>query len=518
MTAKHFRRLGTFVAVCGLAALIPGGASARNHADHDESYSTTKTPIKHVVVIFQENVSFDHYFATYPNTLPNKDGSVYFQGAAEDTPQANNLEAAGLLTNNPNSVNPFRLDRGNANTCDQNHAYTAEEAAADGGLMDKFVEMTGCTDKVVGKNSVMGYYDGNTVTALWNYAQHYAMSDNFFGSTFGPSTPGALNVVAGTTYAGILKNGSAAGNIANKASYGAVIGDPDPAGDTCSNPNRTQVTMTGQSVGDLLNQAGITWGAFMGGFANCSAIHTGVTGLSTADYIPHHAWFQYWQSTLNPNHLPPSSPALIGQTDQANHEYDLSQFYVALQNHNLPAVNYLKAIATEDGHAGYSDPLDEQIFLVNAINAIIKAGYWHDTVVIITWDDSDGWYDHQMGPIVRQSNVSDDQLLGPGNCGTPKPVDAQGDIQNGRCGMGPRIPLVVISPYSKRNYIDHSVTDFASVVRFIEDNWDLGRIGSGSGDATAGTLDGMFDFDDHAAVPRILDPTTGEIAGHSGMH
>lgn len=518
MNSKHLRRIGLLAAACATGAFIPSGAMARNQSDG--GYSATRTPIKHVVVIFQENVSFDHYFATYPHAVPNKDGSVYFQGAADDTPRANNLEAAGLLTNNPNAASPFRLDRGNANTCDQNHAYSAEEAAADGGLMDLFVEKTGCNDATFGKASVMGYYDGNTVTALWNYAQHFAMSDDFFGSTFGPSTPGALNVVSGTTYAGTVENGlSGASYIANGANFGSVIGDADPAGDNCSNPKRTQVTMTGKNVGDLLNEASITWGAFMGGFANCSASHPTVTGLpATTDYIPHHAWFQYWQSTLNANHVAPSSPAMIGMTDQANHEYDLSDFYLALQNHNLPAVSYVKAIAAEDGHAGYSDPLDEQIFLVNTVNAIVKAGYWRDTAVIITWDDSDGWYDHQMGPIVRQSNVTDDQLLGPGNCGTAKPVDAQGDIQNGRCGMGPRIPLVVISPYAKHNYMDHRVTDFSSVVRFIEDNWNLGRIGNGSDDAVAGTLNGMFDFDDRGTAPLILDPATGEIAGRGAGH
>jgi phospholipase C len=202
---------------------------------------------------------------------------------------------------------------------------------------------------------------------------------------------------------------------------------------------------------------------------------------------------------------------MIGKTDQANHEYDLSQFFLALQNHNLPAVSYVKAQAFEDGHAGYSDPLDEQAFLVNTINAIVQAGYWQDTAVIITWDDSDGWYDHQMGPIINQSNVSDDQLLGPGNCGTPKPIDATGDIQNGRCGFGPRIPLFVISPYARRNYVDHSLTDFASVVGFIEDNWNLGRIGNGSVDAIAGTLDGFFDFDRPQDRPLFLDPATGQI-------
>src|SRR5713101_9799250 len=83
----------------------------------------TKTPIKHVVVIFQENVSFDHYFGTYPHAKENNDGTKYFAGAKDDTPSVNSLESAGLLTNNPNGANPFRIDRSNPNTCDQDHAY-----------------------------------------------------------------------------------------------------------------------------------------------------------------------------------------------------------------------------------------------------------------------------------------------------------------------------------------------------------------------------------------------------------
>jgi len=478
----------------------------------DETEHKTDTPIKHVVVIFQENRSFDHYYGTYPHALPNKDGSIYFKGAREGTPRVNNLESAGLLTLNNNKVNPFRIDRSIPNTCDQDHNYSAEQAAFHSGLMDKFVEQTGCNDLVLGANSVMGYYDGNTVTALWNYAQHFALSDNFFGTTFGPSTPGLLNLVAGNTFMGTISNGLAGtGYIANGANSGAVVGDADPYNDVCSNPKRTQITMSGQNIGDLLNAKGITWGSFMGGFANCKTVSTGITGESTADYVPHHAFFQYWKSTSNLNHTPPTSVAMIGHNgDAANHEYDINDFWAAVKAHNMPEVSFIKARAIEDGHPGYSDPIDEQRFLVNTINELQKTDEWKETAVFITWDDSDGWYDHVMGPIVHQSNVSDDQLLGPGNCGGLKAVDAAGDIQNGRCGYGPRLPLLVISPFAKENYVDHRTTDQSSITRFIEDNWDLGRIGNGSTDEIAGSLLGMFDFKKYDDNRLFLQPNTGE--------
>src|SRR5260370_4171872 len=119
-----------------------------------------------------------------------------------------------------------------------------------------------------------------------------------------------------------------------------------------------------------------------------------------------------------------------------------------------------------------------------------------------------------MSPIVNQSNVTDDQLIGAANCGTPKAIDANGTIQNGRCGYGPRQPLLVISPFARRNYVDHRVTDQASVLRFIEDNWSLGRIGNGSADTAAGTLNGLVDFNtDHRATVLFPAPPTGTVLG-----
>ena len=170
----------------------------------------TTTPIKHLVVIFDENVSFDHYFGTYPFAA-NTDGTTFH--AKRGTPTVNGLytkitpkgPTGPLLTSNPNSVNPHRLTHSQALTCDQNHGYTAEQKAVDNGKMDKFVQNTE-TDRLhrppilFGQPGlVMDYYDGNTVTALWNYAQNFAMSDNNWDTTFGPSTPGALNLISGQT-------------------------------------------------------------------------------------------------------------------------------------------------------------------------------------------------------------------------------------------------------------------------------------------------------------------------------
>ena len=189
-----------------------------------------------MVVIFQENVSFDHYFATYPVAANNNASEPSFT-AAPNTPSVNGLSGP-LLTANPNSTQPFRLTRAQAVTCDQDHNYADEQKAFNGGLMNKFVESVGsssasCDVAGYGNKVVMGYYDGNTVTALWNYAQNFAMSDNSFSTTFGPSTPGALNLISGQTHGATVTAGSAAGNV---GSGGSVIGDPrpDPSLDDCT--------------------------------------------------------------------------------------------------------------------------------------------------------------------------------------------------------------------------------------------------------------------------------------------
>ncbi len=224
----------------------------------------------------------------------------------------------------------------------------------------------------------------------------------------------------------------------------------------------------------------------------------------------------HYASTKNPHHLRPSSAAAIGKTDQANHQYDLSDFFTALSQGSLPAVSYVKAPVYQYGHPGNSDPLAEQAFIVQTVNAVTESRYWEDTAVIIVWDDSDGWYDHVMPPVLSQSATSVDALYGPGNCGTPQPgADAA------RCGLGPRQPLLVISPWAKSNFVDHSVTHQASVLRFIEDNWNLGYIdgpiapaaGTGSVDRYAGSIEGMFDFEREPNMRRlVLDPVTGTIA------
>ncbi len=613
-----FRKASAIVAA---TALVAGGGAATaataataavaapKGPAHFEWFHKTATPIKHLVVIFQENISFDHYFGTYPNAT-NTSGQPFH--AKKGTPTVTGLTQA-LLTANPNGVNPRRYDPANINdvlTCDQDHDYHDEQVAFNGGKMDKFVATLGTatgtspTGVACKAGDVMNYYDGNTVTGLWNYAQRYAMSDNSYGTTFGPSSPGAINLASGNTGGVDMKHTANNPTISTPAAPNgdltadgkggySLTSDAQPYWDDCS--TRDAVAMSGTNIGDELNSAGLSWGWFQGGFrpttsftdalaaigksgqptstfipnqfatagfyksvphatneGTCNAVTAVGAGLTSPltpgtgqygwknDYIPHHEPFQYYASTANPHHLTIPTGASgkdtlaglreIGHDTQSyvkgvpqfntpNHQYDMTDFsqLVAaigkgrLPASDLPAVSFLKAPGYQDEHAGYSDPLDAQHFIVNTINALQKTPDWNSTAVIISYDDSDGWYDHMFSGVTNPSTSVADALTGTGMCGSGTPLAGQ----NGRCGFGPRLPLLVISPWAKRNYVSNTLTSQTSIIKFVEDNWDLPRI-PGSFDAVSGGIMDMFSFKAHGigsppnGKPFILSPVTGE--------
>ncbi|MDB4988755.1 MAG: phospholipase [Myxococcaceae bacterium] len=539
------------------------GGSSGQSGGHDKPKDPaaalkTRTPIKHLVVVYGENISFDHYFGTYPSAQNNA-GETPFH-ARQHTPKVNNLvtpldpangfapvTGVDLMHKNPNftntangvdAANPFRLGPTQAATEDMGHNYKPEQQASNNGAMDLFPKYTGTAGPppsaapaaAATKGQVMAYYDGNTLTALWRYAQEYALNDNSWSTVFGPSTPGAVNLISGQTNGFSQWNKDPATMSANHVTPDGngnwtLIGDTDPLGDVCST-SADQNLFSGKNIGDLLNEKNISWGWFEGGFDLTVTNPNGTTGCARAtdptvedfastatDYIPHHQPFQYYASTANPQHARPSSVSAIGSSVQAdgktaepaNHQYDSHDFFEALAAGNLPAVVYLKAPAYQDGHGGYSNPIDEQNFIKSVVDALEQSTFWDTTAVILAYDDSDGWYDHQAPSIVNPSTGIADALNGPGQCNTGAqqrpglgaPLNGvDGKPALGRCGYGTRQPLLVISPWAKKNYVDHTLTDQSSILKFVEDNWLNGeRIQpGGSFDELAGSLEGMFDF------------------------
>jgi phospholipase C len=503
-----------------------------------------------------------------------------------------NLLDSSFLRRNPNGFNPARLSRSDWPLCDLSHDYDPELREWNGGKMNRFVPESvdyersdrpgpnygslppGVTGGVTTSNcttplpdhrgdqarnkEVMDYYDGNTVTALWNYAQHGVLFDESFDPTFGPSTPGALNLISGQTGDIVVPPGSDDQHPCTDLHWaldlgldcfapagtptlfigdtdirnGVVIGDPDPAFDDCAGTNT--VYLTGRNVGDLLNARNVTWGFFEGGFkpqvaatattkAQCTIKHraenpfNGFTGSAKTDYSAHHEPFQYYRSTANPHHLPPTSIDMIGRTDQANHQYDMSDFRTALSHGVMPAVSFLKAPRYQDGHAGYSDPLDEQHFIVDTVNRIERSRFWRSTAIFIAYDDSDGFYDQVSPPIVNfdPARIPGPVVQGeqwPGNMCQPE-VGFNPSVSPtpGRCGYGPRLPMLLLSPWARPNTVDSRTMSTDAILRFIEDRFAGGqRIASGSLDNVAGSVNSAFQSSTPHLTPLVLSPSTGE--------
>ena len=247
--------------------------------------------------------------------------------------------------------------------------------------------------------------------------------------------------------------------------------------------------MGGKNIGDLLNAAGVTWGFFMGGF---DLTHR-PTPNGTHRLPPQHHldWSPNQEGRLHPAPCSRSSTTLHRQSDAhaaerrsprsgtavtpANHQYDMNDFFAAVKAGNFPAVSFLKAPAYQDGHAGYSDPLDEQTFVVTrhqlpaATPRLDQHRRRHRLRrlgrLVRPPDGSDREPVHQP----RRRSYRQRALCGDGSrrCRAP----SGNPHAQGRCGYGPRQPLLVISPWARHNFVDHTVTDRSSIIRFVEDNW-----------------------------------------------
>jgi phospholipase C len=274
----HLLKRGIFRKASALSVLVflvacSGGMSSQTTSGGGVAYIPIGD-VQHIVVIFGENVSFDHYFGTYPIAV-NRAGEPPFTAAA-GTPVPDGLSGT-LLTANPNATNPdngaastnlLRLDRAQAATADQDHAYAPAQTAFHGGAMDRFPYAVGSADSealaartnaakiAASKGLTMGYYDGNTVTALWSYAQHYALNDHSFGTTFGPSTvgrsissPGRQTARSPARTQMVFWRATATANSRTSTTRRRLA-------ISVGRPRKASASMSGTNIGDLLTAAG----------------------------------------------------------------------------------------------------------------------------------------------------------------------------------------------------------------------------------------------------------------------
>jgi phospholipase C len=528
-----------------LAALL--GAFSFDHVGSASAVpvntsDNTTTPIKHLVVIYDENQSFDHLFGTYPyaeNTdgtsfcpqpgtagLPTstesvntelgaglvpkttlgapvtKGGCATYQGVTPNPEAGASPPVADTAEPNPNEYQPQRIPDTAAVTCDNNHSYTPEEEAVDGGAMDKFVQFTSANCTIPGATNSspgigMDYYDGNTDTGLWNYAQRYGMSDNSWDATFGPTMIGSLNMFGATTYSSITGS--------------TYISNTNPVWDDIDGQSGE---MGGGNIGTLMNERGVSWGWFEEGFQTPSTSDSNVDGHSSAMFGSIYDTPDWWQATSNEDHTASAANNEIGFSGPANHQYDTPEFFESLEGTGgaaLPAVSFLRADVVRTGHPSSSDPLDEQEWIESDVNAVEKSAYWPSTAIVIEYDDSDGYYDHQAPTILNSSNTGNDSAI----CSNAHAagVPELGN-QSNRCGPSQRLPFMVISPYAKADHVDHELVTQDSTLKFIEKNWGLPTIGPATFDnlPQLGDLESFFDWS-HPQQNEVLLDNTCDVAG-----
>jgi phospholipase C len=418
--------------------------------------STSQIPINHIVYIIQENVTFDHYFGTYPG--------------ADGIPA--NLKLAFRPGETP-QVTPFHLNKTSI-PHDLNHSWQAAQLAYDNGKMDGFLwaewpqalryywkgevpqidpaaikPVPGLPAKggpmfnnnvlngqLVGKRprsapkgkppawvlNTLSYYDYHEIPNYWEYARRYTLCDRFFSSLTGPTEPNHLYSVA--------------------AQSGGLVNNPGP------NIARKQGIYNFKTVPDLLQNKGISW--------------------------------KYYDEKPNPRAHSLSNPlpgfkSFAPDSAQMKNLVSLAEFFSDIKAGHFPSVCWIVPNGPDSEHPP-NDSAQGMWHVTELINAIMNSPYWQDTAIIITWDDYGGFYDHVAPPKVD------------------------------KYGYGFRVPGLVISPYARPGFIDHTQFDLTSPLKLIEKRFNLPPLTDR--DRAANDMLSCFDFNQKPLAPDSIAKDT----------
>jgi phospholipase C len=493
------RRSLPFAAAVAVIALLHGcAAPPPGRASLDR--------IEHIVVIYAENRSFDHLYGLFPGAegIADATRAQYTQVDADGTPLPHLppvWEVAGggvdprFPTNLPNK--PFRMDLPpigiplSGHTRDLVHKYYQQQEQIDGGRNDRFAEVSDAG------GLAMGYFDGSPLP-MWKWAQQYVLADHFFMGAFGdsylnhfwlicactPRDPGPPNLRAQLDERGWLKRRADSPPSALKGPALFVAGEftndgyslttnqppyqpsrvgPAPGGDPrFADPSKAILPpQTQKTIGDTLSAKGVSWVWYSGAWdvavkdgmqppaAKRMVIYNSEPGAPY--FTPHHQPFNYFAR------FAPGTP------DRAEHLKDYNDFVAAIDNGSLPAVAFYKPQGTLNQHpGGYADILSGDQHVADLVQRIRSSPLWASTAIIVTYDENGGFWDHVPPP--------------------------KGD----RWGPGSRIPAIIISPFAKRGYVDHTSYDTTSIIKFITRRFGLEPLpGARQG---AGDLVNAFDF------------------------
>ena len=393
---KHNRLAVRAAAVVGSAVLCLALAASPAVSSGTSSHAP-RTPIKHFVVVMQENHTFDNYFGTYPgaNGIP----------AGTRMPLHPAFGSTAFAT-------PFHI--GGSAATDLNHSIASAAIAYHGGRMDGF---SAAQDIGAPARQVMGYYNGSDLPLYWNMADQYVLFDRFFSSAMGGSLINHYYWVAG----GI---GGAQGTTLSRPTGRPDDLRPAPAGRRLVEVLRPELRPEGQLQDTPTDDR---------------------RELRLPDGLVSRCWTSRGSSTIP------------GCT---SHIVDLKQYFVDLRNGTLPQVAYIVPSGASEHPPG--SIVAGQQYVSSLVNSLIASSSWSSSAFMLAYDDWGGWYDHVVPP--RR--------------------DANGD--------GFRVPALLVSPYARSHFIDHTTLDFTSMLAFIEKNWNmrpLTRL-----DATSQSIMGAFDF------------------------
>jgi phospholipase C len=483
---RFFQLATVFLLSFGLISTVRAGAQQPSGVRASQSAATARRQlvdnlrqhIHHIFVVYQENRSFDSYFGSFPGV----DNLA--------TPEA---RAHGFRQYDPIGktwITPFLLKA--ADTADADHSRQALIAKSDGGKMDKFISYE--EDNLVNASFAspgfarqvgmltMAYEDCTTVPFLWMYAHRFTIYDHIFQAMYGPSTPGNIDLIAGQT--GQTQAARHPDQVA-KSSFGTgepVMNDAEPdfgpyalardANGVLQNDQTyatVMLSMKGgeapqvtkdaddvkEDIGELgrLDHRAVPWAWYQEGFGDGQ-------GNDHPAYIAHHNAPQYFGYIRQ-------NPTMW------NGVHDLLDFFTAVEKAQLPdrSVVFVKGglknpfgwkpanpaavnVLGDDDHPGYSDSHLSESLVAKVVNTVARSPYWNDSVIIITWDDSEGFYDHVPPPRFEE-------------CPDKEP-----------CGDGPRVPLILISPYAKSSGVVSDPGDHVSFVKFLDVLFDLPPLAS----------------------------------------
>jgi phospholipase C len=372
----------------------------------------TASNIKHLVVVVQENHSFDNYFAEYCTAATGSQPTCNTGPACCETGPAKDPGTDG--------DSPVTQDDAENGNYDPDHLQACELSEIDDGKMDDYV-----TSSMCGNAGNFAYANEASVKTYWDFAASNALADRYFQSIAGASSSNDLYLAT--------------------ASFVFTDDDYEPAAIGASCEFVTEMSFTNETIADLLGTAGVSWGWFGQGYDEMLA--AAKTGKCPIDPMCPAGKLALYPCIYDPGDDPFSYFKQFA--DNPRFIFDYTKLACDLASSSLPAVSYVKPIGYRSEHPGLGDTISAgEAFVTGVVDAVEASPYKSDTLILVTWDESGGFFDH-----------------------VPPPANSTVDDQP----YGPRIPLLAIGPFAKVNHISHVQMEHSSIVKFIEWNW-LGQM------------------------------------------